>query len=93
MLGSFDLDREMDATASMRAESEAVVPPPSGPAPVADGSPVGREPADRVEQELCDMSLAATRIERIRERYARGVYDSPDVLEAVARRLLTSGDV
>jgi hypothetical protein len=39
------------------------------------------------------MPLDMARIAEVRERYARGAYDAPDVLDEVARRLLASGDV
>lgn len=92
MHGSFDLDHGMDAAASKRAETTGAVPP-SGATPVASEAPADREPPDSGEPALSDSSLDAARIEEIRERYSRGVYDSPDVLDAVARRLLARGDV
>jgi len=91
MDGSIDLQHDPHddarAAASNRAE-RAKATPPSTAAPVADCGPGGSSPSCREAPQVHDSALDANRIAAIRERYARGVYDSPDVLEEVARRLL-----
>lgn len=73
--------------ASNRAET-AKATPPSTAAPVADRGPDSSLPSGRHASRAQGSALDANRVAEIRERYARGVYDSPDVLEEVARRLL-----
>jgi anti-sigma28 factor (negative regulator of flagellin synthesis) len=38
-------------------------------------------------------TMAPERIEAIRERIATGVYDTPEVIESVARKMIERGDL
>lgn len=70
-----------------------------------DPSPRGRpERADRVgfseeglalavRSHLGTEEISAQRLDAIRERIARGIYDEPAVVEEVARRILASGEM
>jgi hypothetical protein len=51
---------------------------PMGPEPVRHSQSIGTDPA---------------RLQRIRERVVSGAYDTPKVVDAVARRLLEAQDL
>lgn len=93
------IDPQHDMPASARTNTESgQIPrrPERGSSHRAD---ITRPPMSPPEQVLAlgpardAHGLDAHRLMAIRERYARGVYDSPDVLEMVACRLLARGEV
>lgn len=90
MAGSFDPDHDTHAVHPRR---EPAAPKPPRNALSADERRARPEPSSGEGPAESEMPLDAARIAEIRERYARGVYDAPDVLAEVARRLLASGDV
>lgn len=79
---------------------------PSSPAHAGSGSaPAQAERADRIElspearamaarlDEAGAEELTPERIAQLRQRIRDGVYDSPDIADAVAQRILGSGDL
>lgn len=78
-------------------------PEGEGPAPVRGAEAAGR--VDRVEISAEGRLLAAqldapqsdtmapARVEAIRKRIVEGVYDTPEVIENVARKLIERGDL
>ncbi|HET7552514.1 MAG TPA: hypothetical protein VFK04_14585 [Gemmatimonadaceae bacterium] len=90
MAGSFDPHNDTRAGQLPGAED---APPPLRSARAAGERPVGPQPSSDEGRAESEMPLDRARIAEIRERYARGAYDAPDILDEVARRLLASGDV
>jgi hypothetical protein len=85
----------------------SVSPAPSSNEPVKPVSPVdradrvqisdtGRALAARIEEapsRTADAELSPVRIAEIRQRVLEGAYDSSEMVDRVARRILESGDL
>jgi hypothetical protein len=89
LAGSFDPDYD---TRAGRLHGADDTQPPRSALPAGE-RPAGSEPSSDEGRAESEMPLDMARIAEVRERYARGAYDAPDVLDEVARRLLASGDV
>jgi flagellar biosynthesis anti-sigma factor FlgM len=59
----------------------------------ADRVDISREGRDLAAKLDNVPGLSAERVAEIRQKIADGSYDSPEVLETVARRMIDSGDV
>ncbi|HEX6965441.1 MAG TPA: hypothetical protein VF166_06555 [Gemmatimonadaceae bacterium] len=93
MCEPIDRRRGMHAPAEEGAEQEEAMRQPRGPQHEAGRLRAGQASAP-LEQAMVRGTVSdADRLRAIRERYARGMYDSPAVLDAVARRLLASGEL
>lgn len=78
-----------------RADPNTPVTPVAGVPPVdrVEISEAGRAMALRDELAGAESSLSAERLATLRQRIRDGVYDQTAIADAVARRLLASGDL
>ena len=93
---SGDQPSRLDRTPSVLPSDPAAEPPPdTAPlaAPRATSSRRARPHPRRAPADTVGDELPEERIAEIRRRIAAGVYDSREVLDEVARRLVESGDV
>lgn len=96
------MDRRL-ATHHMSTPTSQDVVLPLRPTPAIDVEPVAEQPVGAERLVSYDHvaipadrgleRLSAARIAEIRQRLERGVYSSPEVMTAVAMRLLESGDL
>ena len=96
------MDRRL-ATHHMNTPTSQDVVLPLRPSPAIDVEPVAEQPAGAERLVSYDHvaipadrgleRLSAARVAEIRQRLERGAYSSPEVMTAVAMRLLESGDL
>ena len=79
-------------TTSGSPGTSPVAPVPTAPSDSVDISDAGRALAARGGQSGTS-TLDPTRAAQIRERVLNGAYDTLEVVDAVARRVLSSGDL
>ncbi len=65
---------------------------PAGGARRADSVEISEEARERALS-AAESSLSPERVEELRQRIADGSYDTPEVLDAVARAMIERGDV
>ena len=85
-----------DAAAASKVQSVAVTPSSTNKSDKVQISDAGRALAARAKggsEAASQSSLDPAKADRIRSRILSGAYDTVEVVDAVARRLIATGDV